>query len=67
MARAASADPLTWAAWVGAFAWLFPLNTHTSFYSSYWALLLGWLIAVSLARDEADQSFALRPPSTAST
>jgi hypothetical protein len=63
--RGVSAHPLAWAAWLGAFAWLFPLNTHTSFYSAHWSVLLGWLIAVSLARD--DQSLALRPPSTAST
>lgn len=46
----ASRHPLAWAAWLGAFAWLFPFNTHTALYSSYWSLLIGWLIAVSCAR-----------------
>ncbi len=65
--RGLSRQPLAWAAWLGAFAWLFPLNTHTALYSAYWSLLLGWLVAVSLARDGEDQSLTLRPPSTAST
>jgi O-antigen ligase len=38
---------LAWAAWLGAFAWLFPINTHTALYSAYWSLLIGWLAAVS--------------------
>ena len=42
--------PLAWAAWLGIFAWLFPINTHTALYSAYWSLLVGWLIAVSSAR-----------------
>jgi hypothetical protein len=49
--RGLSHQPLAWAAWLGALAWLFPLNTHTALYSAYWSLLLGWLIAVSLARN----------------
>lgn len=48
--RGQSGDPLAWAAWLGAFAWLFPLNTHTALYSAYWSLLIWWLIAVSAAR-----------------
>ncbi len=43
-------NPLAWATWLGAFAWLFPINTHTALYSAYWSLLIGWLIAVSFAR-----------------
>ena len=46
--RGVSNNPLAWAAWLGAFVWLFPVNTHTALYSSYWSLLIGWLIAVSL-------------------
>lgn len=45
-----SDSPLAWVGWVGAFAWLFPVNTHTALYSAYWSLLIGWLIAVSSAR-----------------
>lgn len=45
-------SPLTWVAWLGAFAWLFPVNTHTALYSAYWSLVLGWLIAVGMARQE---------------
>lgn len=41
---------LAWAAWLGAFAWLFPINTHTVLYSAYWSLLIGWLLAVLSAR-----------------
>lgn len=48
-ARASRLQPLAWAAWLGAFAWLFPLNTHTAVYSAYWSLLMGWLIAVGQA------------------
>ena len=48
--RGLSQQPLAWAAWLGAFAWLFPINTHTALYSAYWSLLIGWLIAVSFAR-----------------
>jgi O-antigen ligase len=43
-------DPLGWVAWLGAFAWLFPLNTHTALYSAYWSLVIGWTMAVSLAK-----------------
>lgn len=43
-------DPLAWVAWLGAFAWLFPINTHTALYSAYWSLLLGWLLAVALSQ-----------------
>jgi len=39
--------PLAWVAWVGAFAWLFPLNTHTALYSAYWSLLIWWMVAIS--------------------
>lgn len=48
-ARASRLQPLAWAAWLSAFAWLFPLNTHTAVYSAYWSLLMGWLIAVGQA------------------
>lgn len=48
--RGATHSPLTWAAWLGAFAWFFPINTHTALYSAYWSLLLGWLLAVSLSQ-----------------
>ena len=51
--RGISSHPLAWAAWLGAFAWLFPLNTHTALYSAYWSLLIGWLIAISSARHSA--------------
>lgn len=47
--RKAANDPLTWSIWLGGFAWLFPLNTHTAIYSAYWSLLIGWMIAVSQA------------------
>ena len=52
--RGLSASPLAWVAWLGALAWLFPVNTHTALYSAYWSLLIGWLIAVSSARQFAD-------------
>lgn len=42
-----SAHAISWAAWLGVFAWMFPLNTHTALYSAYWSLLIGWLLAVS--------------------
>lgn len=45
--RGISTGSLTWAAWLGAFVWLFPVNTHTALYSAYWSLLIGWLLAVS--------------------
>lgn len=45
-----SEDHLGWAAWIGAFSWLFPLNTHTALYSAYWSLLIGWMLAVSSPR-----------------
>ncbi len=48
--RGLSQHPLAWAAWVGALAWLFPINTHTALYSAYWSLLIGWLVAVSSVR-----------------
>lgn len=48
--RGLSASPLAWTAWLGAFAWLFPLNTHTAIYSAYWSLLLGWLLAILSSR-----------------
>jgi hypothetical protein len=37
---------LAWVAWLGALAWLFPVNTHTALYSAYWSLLIWWLIAI---------------------
>ena len=43
-------DSLSWVAWLGAFAWLFPLNAHTAIYSAYWSLLLGWVLAVGMSR-----------------
>ncbi|MEQ1661178.1 MAG: O-antigen ligase family protein [Thiobacillus sp.] len=46
--REALASPLTWVAWLGAFAWLFPVNTHTALYSAYWSLVLGWMLAVGM-------------------
>jgi O-antigen ligase len=49
--RGVSGLTLTWVAWLGAFVWLFPFNTHTALYSAYWSLLLGWLIAISFARN----------------
>jgi hypothetical protein len=49
--RGLSDNPLAWVAWLGAFAWLFPLNTHTALYSAYWSLLVGWLLAVSMSRE----------------
>ena len=47
--RGMSTNSLAWAAWLGAFVWLFPVNTHTALYSAYWSLLIGWLLAVSCA------------------
>lgn len=44
--RGTSASPLAWAAWLGAFAWLFPVNTHTAIYSAYWSLVVGWMVAL---------------------
>lgn len=38
-----------WPYWLGAAAWLFPLSTHTAFYSSYWSHLLWWLLAIAVA------------------
>lgn len=48
--RGLSDTPLAWVAWLGAFAWLFPVNTHTALYSAYWSLLLGWGLAVGMSR-----------------
>ena len=45
--RGLTHHPLAWAAWLGAFAWLFRLNTHTALYSAYWSLLIGWMMAIS--------------------
>ena len=33
---------------------LFPLNTHLAFYSSFWGLLLFWLLALWLGSQQAD-------------
>ena len=41
--------PFAWSAWLGAFAWLFPLNTHTALYSAYWSLLVWWMLALAVA------------------
>jgi O-antigen ligase len=48
--RGLSGSFLAWAAWLGAFSWLFPVNTHTALYSAYWSLLIGWILAVSLTK-----------------
>lgn len=39
-----------WSAWLGAFAWMFPLNTHTALYSAYWSLLIWWLLALGVSQ-----------------
>ena len=46
----AFAQPVVFVSWLGAFCWLFPLNTHTALYSAYWSLLIGWLLAISSIR-----------------
>jgi O-antigen ligase len=46
--RKGSKHALAWAVWLGAFAWFFPINTHTALYSAYWSTLLGWMIALSM-------------------
>lgn len=51
--RGLYASSLVWAAWLGAFTWLFPINTHTAIYSAYWSLTLGWLIAIGTVTDAA--------------
>lgn len=48
-----SRSPLVWAAWLGVFAWFFPVNTHTALYSSYWSLLLGWMLAVAVSQSHS--------------
>lgn len=48
--RGLSDTPLAWVAWLGAFTWLFPINTHTAIYSAYWSLLIGWVLAVAMRR-----------------
>ena len=45
--RAVAGNSLVWAAWLGVFVWMFPLNAHTAIYSAYWSLLVGWTVAVS--------------------
>ncbi len=40
-----AALPFLLASW----AWLFPLNSHTAFYSSEWSQLLWWLLAIAFA------------------
>ena len=35
---------------------LFPLNTHLAFYSSFWGLLLFWLLALWLGFLQRDES-----------
>ena len=47
--RGVSNHPLAWAAWLGAFAWLFPINTHTALYSAYWSLLIWWVLAAAMS------------------
>jgi hypothetical protein len=63
--RGESNSPLMWATWLGAFAWLFPVNTHGALYSAYWSLLLGWMIAVSSARYLAGDTKMREGPSAA--
>ena len=48
--RQSAENALGRVAWIGAFAWFFPLNTHTAVYSAYWSLLLGWLLALASTR-----------------
>lgn len=43
-------DSLGWVAWLGAFALLFPVNSHTAIYSAFWSLLIGWVLAVGMSR-----------------
>lgn len=52
--RGLSDHPLAWVTWLGAFAWLFPINTHTAVYSAYWSLLIVWLIAIGSVNVPAD-------------
>jgi len=47
--RGIAKHPLSWVAWLGAFAWLFPFNTHTALYSAYWSLLIGWVLAIGMS------------------
>jgi len=47
---ASARSPLVWAAWLGVFAWFFPINTHTALYSAFWSLLLGWMVAVVVSQ-----------------
>lgn len=42
-------------AWLGAWAWLFPFNTHTALYSAYWSLLIWWLIAHAVAHHSGSE------------
>lgn len=60
-ARGLSNDPLAWGAWLGAFAWLFPINAHTALYSAYWSLLVWWIIAVCIAKHPAPKAETLVP------
>jgi hypothetical protein len=47
-------NSLALATWVGATAWLFPLNTHSAFFSAYWSLLIFWMVAISIAEDHQE-------------
>jgi O-antigen ligase len=53
--RGVSGAPLAWATWLGMFAWLFPINTHTALYSAYWSLLIGWILACSSCQNSLKQ------------
>ena len=55
--RGLSDRPLAWAAWLGAFAWLFPINSHTALYSAYWSLVIWWLIAIASVRYSAADAY----------
>lgn len=59
--RGLSQHSLAWAAWLGAFVWFFPINTHTALYSAYWSLLIGWLVAVSQTAHREVQRAGIMP------
>jgi O-antigen ligase len=46
---------------LAALAWLFPLNTHASFYSSQWSQLI-WLLLALYCAALADRRPKIRPP-----
>lgn len=39
--------------YLAAWAWLFPINAHTAFYSSQWSLQLWWLLALAVIAQPA--------------